>query len=168
MRPGPWGAAPIGAALLSAVLLAAGCSSGSGSGASPSPTPSATSAAASPTATSVVCMNVAALRASLAELGHISVGPNALDKLKKDLTVVKDNLAAVKESAGTEWSAQIDGVQTALSKLQKTLSNLGSQPNAAAAAKAVSTDVAGLTRAGSNLLAAASERCPEATPTPSG
>ncbi len=161
-------AGALGAALLSAVLLAAGCSSGGGSGASAPPTPSATSAAASPTASPVVCMNVAALRASLDELRHLTAGPNALGKLRKDLTAVKADLVAVKESAGTEWSAQISGLQTALSKLQKTLSNLGSQPSAAAAAKAVSTDVAGVTLAGSNLLAAASTRCPEATPTPSG
>jgi hypothetical protein len=158
----------IGAALLSAALLVAGCSSGGGSAASSaSPSTPATSAAASPTASSVVCQNVAALRASLSELSHLSFGPNALDKLKKDVTAVKDNLVAVKESAGTEWSSQISGLQTALSKLQKTLGSLGSQPSATAAAKAVSTDLAGVTLAGSNLLAAASTRCPAASASPS-
>jgi hypothetical protein len=147
----------IGVAVLSAALLAAGCSSGGGS----------TASSASPTGTSVVCQNVTALRASMAELGHLSYGPNALDKLKKDLTAVKDNLVAVKESAGTEWSSQISGLETALSKLQKTLGSLGSQPSATAAAKAVSTDLAGVTLAGSNLLAAASTRCPAASPSPS-
>jgi hypothetical protein len=149
----------IGAALLSALLIA-GCSSGAGSGASPSPTPS------SPTASSVVCQNVAALRTSLHELSHLSFGPSALNKLKTDVTAVKNNLVAVKESAGTEWSSQISGLQTALSKLQKTLSNLSSQPNATAAAKAVSTDLAGVTMAGSNLLAAASTRCPAPAASP--
>jgi len=115
----------------------------------------------------VVCQNVTALRASITELGHLSYGPNALDKLKKDLTAVKDNLVAVKESAGTEWSSQISGLETALSKLQKTLGSLSSQSSAAAAAKAVSNDLAGVTLAASNLLAAASTRCPAASPTPS-
>jgi hypothetical protein len=163
-------AGPLGAALLSAVLLAAGCSSGSGSGASPSPSVSSSSAApsASSAASATVCPKVQALRSSLSELAHISFGPNALTKLKTDLGNVKDSLTALHETAGTEWSSQITALQNALNKLGKTLSNLGSQPSATAAAKAVSTDLAAVTAAGSNLLAAASVRCPEATPTPSG
>lgn len=175
MRPGPLGAAPIGAALLSVVLLATGCSSGAGSGASPSPSvssPSVATSSAAPTASSVasatVCPKVQALRASLADLAHLSFGPNALNKLKTDLGKVSDSLTALHDTAGTEWSSQITALQDALSKLGKTLSNLGSQPSATAAAKAVSTDLAAVTAAGSNLLAAASVRCPEATPTPSG
>jgi hypothetical protein len=161
---------PIGAALLSAVLLTAGCSSGAGSGASPSPTAATSSAAptVSSAASATVCPKVQALRASLAELTHISFGPNALNKLKTDFSQVKADLTALHETAGTEWSSQLTALQDALSKLGKTLSNLGSQPNATAAAKAVSTDLAAVTAAGSNLLAAASVRCPEATPTPSG
>jgi hypothetical protein len=166
MRAGPLGAGPLGAALLSAVLLAAGCSSGSGSGASPSPATSSPSASSA--ASAVICPEVAALRASLSELSHLSFGPNALNKLKTDLSKVKANLVALHDTAGTEWSGQITALSSALNKLGKTLSNLGSQPNATAAAKAVSTDLAAVTAAGSNLLAAASVRCPEATPTPSG
>jgi hypothetical protein len=156
----------IGAALLSGALLGAGCSSGGGSGASPSP--SASPPSASSAASGVICPEVAALRASLSELSHLSFGPNALNKLKTDLGKVKANLVALHDTAGTEWSGQITSLQNALSKLGKTLSNLGSQPSATAAAKAVSTDLAAVTAAGSNLLAAASVRCPEATPTPSG
>ncbi len=171
-------AGPIGAALLSAVLLAAGCSSG-GSGASPatsaassSPATSAASSSAAPSASSAasatVCPKVHALRTSLSELAHLSFGPNALAKLKTDLGNVKDNLTALHQTAGTEWSSQITALQDALSKLGKTLSSLNSQSSATAAAKAVSTDLAAVTAAGSNLLAAASVRCPEASPSPSG
>jgi hypothetical protein len=163
-------AGPLGAALLSAVLLAAGCSSGSGSGASPSPGVASSSAApsASSAASATVCPKVQALRTSLSDLAHLSFGPNALNKLKTDVGKVKDNLTALHETSGTEWSGQITALQNALSKLGKTLSNLGSQPSATAAAKAVSTDLAAVTAAGSNLLAATSVRCPEASPTPSG
>ncbi len=164
-------AGPLGAALLSAVLLlAAGCSSGSGSGASSSPGVASSSAApsASSPASATVCPKVQALRTSLSDLAHLSFGPNALNKLKTDLGNVKDSLTALHETAGTEWSGQITALQSALSKLGRTLSNLGSQPSATAAAKAVSTDLAAVTAAGSSLLAAASVRCPEATPTPSG
>jgi hypothetical protein len=162
MRPGLYGAA-----LLSAVLLAAGCSSGGGSAAG-SPSPSASSPSASSAASATVCPKVAALRSSLSELAHISFSSNALTKLKTDLSHVRDNLTALHETAGTEWSAQITALQDALNKLGKTLSSLNSQSSATAAAKAVSTDLAAVTAAGSNLLAAASVRCPAASPSPSG
>ncbi len=165
-------AGPVAAALLSAVLLAAGCSSGGGSTASsPSATassPSASSPSASSAASATVCPKVAALRSSLSELAHISFSSNALTKLKTDVGNVKDNLTALHETAGTEWSTQINALSAALSKLGKTLSNLGSQSSATAAAKAVSTDLAAVTAAGSNLLGAASVRCPAASPSPSG
>ena len=161
----------MGAALLSAVLLVAGCSSNGGSAAS-SASPATSSSSAAPSASSAasatVCPKVAALRSSLSELAHISFGSNALTKLKTDVGNVKDNLTALHETAGTEWSAQINALSAALSKLGKTLSSLNSQSSATAAAKAVSTDLAAVTAAGSNLLAAASVRCPEASPSPSG
>ncbi len=161
----------MGAALLSAVLLVAGCSSNGGSAAS-SASPATSSSSAAPSASSAasatVCPKVAALRSSLSELAHISFSSNALTKLKTDVGNVKDNLTALHETAGTEWSAQINALSAALSKLGKTLSNLNSQSSATAAAKAVSTDLAAVTAAGSNLLAAASVRCPEASPSPSG
>ncbi len=164
-------AGPVAAALLSAALLVAGCSSGGGSAAS-SASPAASSSSAAPSASSAasatVCPKVAALRSSLSELAHISFSSNALTKLKTDLGNVKDSLTALHETAGTEWSAQITALQTALNKLGKTLSSLNSQSSATAAAKAVSTDLAAVTAAGSNLLAAASVRCPEASPSPSG
>ncbi len=166
MRPGL-----LGAALLSAALLVAGCSSGGGSAAS-SASPATSSSSAAPSASSAasatVCPKVSALRSSLSELAHLSFSSNALTKLKTDLGNVTDSLTALHETAGTEWSAQITALQTALSKLGKTISNLGSQSSATAAAKAVSTDLAAVTAAGSNLLAAASVRCPEASPSPSG
>jgi hypothetical protein len=161
----------MGAALLSAALLVAGCSSGGGSAAS-SASPATSSSSAAPSASSAasatVCPKVAALRSSLSELAHLSFSSNALAKLKTDVSNVKDSLTALHETAGTEWSAQISALSSALDKLGKTISNLGSQSSATAAAKAVSTDLAAVTAAGSNLLAAASVRCPEASPSPSG
>jgi hypothetical protein len=161
----------MGAALLSAALLVAGCSSGGGSAAS-SASPATSSSSAAPSASSAasatVCPKVAALRSSLSELAHLSFSSNALAKLKTDVSNVKDSLTALHETAGTEWSAQISALSSALDKLGKTISNLGSQSSATAAAKAVSTDLAAVTAAGSNLLAAASVRCPEASPRPSG
>jgi hypothetical protein len=160
------------AALLAGALLAAGCSSGGGDPAgSASPrTPASTSAApatTSATASTAVCHDVDALRTSLSQLSHLSFGPNALNKLKADLTKVKDKLAALRARSGTEWRTQINALSAALSKLQKTLGSLNSQPSATAAAKAVSTNLAAVTTAGANLLRTASIRCPEASASPS-
>ncbi|HYV80282.1 MAG TPA: hypothetical protein VE979_19330 [Streptosporangiaceae bacterium] len=156
------------AALLAGVVLAAGCSSSGGSGGGSTPASSSAAPATTPaTASAAVCHDVDALRTSLGQLGSLSYGPNALSKLKTDLTKVKDSLVTLRGTAGTAWRTQIDALSSALSKLQKTLGSLGSQPSATAAAKAVSTDLAAVTTAGANLLRTASIRCPEASSSPS-
>lgn len=156
------------AALLAGALLATGCSSSGGSGGGSTPASSSAAPATTPaTASAAVCHDVDALRTSLGQLGNLSYGPNALSKLKTDLTKVKDNLVTLRGTAGTAWRTQIDALSSALSKLQKTLGSLGSQPSATAAAKAVSTDLAAVTTAGANLLRTASIRCPEASSSPS-
>jgi len=158
------------AVVMSSLLLVAGCSSGYGSGggsASPA-TPASSSAMPPATASAAVCHDVDALRTSLGELKNLTFGPNALSKLKTDLTGVKQNLSALHATAGTAWRTQINALTAALSKLGKTLGSLNSQPSATDAAKAVSADLAAVTTAGSNLLRVASTRCPEATASPSG
>ena len=156
------------AALLASALLAAGCSSSGGAGGGSTPASSSAAPATTPaTAPAAVCHDVDALRTSLGELGNLTNGPNALSKLKTDLTKVKDNLVALRGTAGTTWRTQIDALSSALGKLQKTLGSLGSQPSATAAAKAVSTNLAAVTTAGANLLRTASIRCPEASSSPS-
>jgi len=156
-----------GATLLAATLLAAGCSSAGGSGGGTPASSSAAPASTPATASAAVCRDVHALRTSLGELGNLTYGPNALSKLKTDLTRVKNNLVTLRDTAGTAWRAQIDAMTAALSKLQHTLGSLNSQPSAADAAKAVSTDLAAVTTAGASLLHTASIRCPEASSSPS-
>ena len=151
-----------GACLVAAVaLLGAGCSSGGGTAASsPSSSPSAS-------ASSAICPDVAALRSSMAQVGHLSASGNALGKLKTDLTQVRADVAKLKTDAGTEWQAQIDELNSALVKLQMTLKNIGSQPSPTAAAKAVSTQLAVVTTKAGDLLHKASVRCPSASASPS-
>jgi hypothetical protein len=152
-----------------AALLPAGCSSGPGrAGSSQSPSaPASSSPGAAVGASSAICQAVTAVRASLAELSHITPGANALGKLKTDLGNVKTSLVTLKTTAGTQWQSRIGALTSALSKMQKTLTSLGSQPSATAAAQAVSTDLAAVTSAGSDLLRTASVRCPKATSSPS-
>lgn len=145
-----------------AVLLGTGCSSGGSSGGS--------SAASSPSSSpsSAVCPDVAALRSALAQVGHLSATGDALDKLKTDLTRVRADVTRLRTDAGGEWKTEIDELNSALVKLQMTLTNIGSQPSATAAAKAVSTQLATVTTKASDLLAKASVRCPSASASPSG
>ena len=143
-------------------LLGAACSSGGGSPAS-SPSPSA-----SASASAAVCTDVAALRSSVAEIGHLSANASALAKLKTDVARIRANLDALRATASSQWHAQIDALTSSLSTLQKTLTNLGSQSSPVAAAKAVSTDLAAVTSDASSLLRAASTRCPSASASPTG
>jgi prefoldin subunit 5 len=110
---------------------------------------------------------VAALRSAMAQVGHLTASGDALDKLKTDVARVRADVARLRTDAGTEWKAQIDELNSALARLQTTLKNIGSQPSATAAATAVSTQLAAVTTKASNLLAAASERCPSASASPS-
>jgi hypothetical protein len=151
-----------GACLAAAVaLLGTGCSSGGGTAASsPSSSPSSS-------ASSAICPDVTALRQSITELGHLSAGSDALAKLQTDVANVKTSLDTLRTAAGAVWKTQINDLDAALSKLGKTLSSLGSQPSATAAAAAVSTGLAGVTSSASDLLRAASVRCPGAPASPS-
>jgi hypothetical protein len=143
-------------------LLGAGCSSGGNSGGS--------SAASSPSASpsSVVCADAAALRSSLAQVGHLSASAGALDKLKTDLTRVRADLTRLRTDAGSEWKTQIDELSAALATLQTTLKNINNQPSATAAAQAVSTQLAAVTTKAGDLLHKVSTRCPAASASPSG
>ena len=146
------------AAAAAAALLGAGCSSSGGSSAATSPSASPSSA---------VCPDVAALRSAIAQVGHLSVSADALDKLKTDLTRVRADVARLRTDAGGEWKTEIDELNSALVKLEMTLKNIGSQPSATAAATAVSTQLAAVTTKASDLLRKASVRCPGASASPS-
>jgi chromosome segregation ATPase len=110
---------------------------------------------------------VTALRAAMAEVGHLSFSGNALDKLKTDVTRVRADVARLRADAGTEWKTQTDALNSALARLQTTLKNLGQQPSATAAATAVSTELATVTTKAADLLHEASTRCPATSASPS-
>ena len=122
----------------------------------------------SASASSAVCADVAALRSSVAEIGHLSANASALAKLKTDVARIRANLDTLRTEASSQWHAQIDALSSSLSTLRKTLTNLGSQSSPVAAAKAVSTDLAAVTSDASSLLRAASTRCPSASASPAG
>ena len=132
-------------------------------------TPAAsTPAASTPTASpaSALCQDVAALRASLDMLKHVTVGKGTVNEIKSDLADVKTKLGAVKTELHGQWQAQVSALEDALAKLQAAVNDLASNFSASTVSGTVSA-LRGVAAAGSNLLAALSKQCPSASPSPS-
>jgi hypothetical protein len=127
-------------------------------------TPAASTPAASPA--SVLCQDVAALRASLDKLKHVTVGKGTVDEIKADLADVKAKLGAVKTELHGQWQAQVSALEDSLAKLQAAVNDLASNFSASTISNTVSA-LRGVAAAGSNLLAALSKQCPSASPSPS-
>ena len=127
-------------------------------------TPAASTPAASPA--SVLCQDVAALRASLDKLKHVTVGKGTVDEIKADLADVKAKLGVVKTELHGQWQAQVSALEDSLAKLQAAVNDLASNFSASTISGTVSA-LRGVAAAGSNLLAALSRQCPSASPSPS-
>ena len=146
---------------------AAGASGGATSAAPSSPgatSPAASTPAASPV--SALCQDVAALRASLDKLKHVTVGKGTVNEIKADLADVKAKLGAVKTELHGQWQAQVSALEDSLAKLQAAVSDLASNFSASTVSATVSA-LRGVAAAGSNLLAALSKQCPSGSPSPS-
>ena len=164
----------VGTVALAAGLVTVACGSSSTSsgaaGASSSTTSAAPSslAASTPAASpaSVLCQDVAALRASLDKLKHVTVGKGTVDEIKADLADVKAKLGVVKTELHGQWQAQVSALEDSLAKLQAAVNDLASNFSASTISGTVSA-LRGVAAAGSNLLAALSKQCPSASPSPS-
>ena len=146
---------------------AAGASSSTTS-AAPSSLAASTPAASTPTASpaSALCQDVAALRASLDKLKHVTVGKGTVDEIKADLADVEAKLGVVKTELHGQWQAQVSALEDSLAKLQAAVNDLASNFSASTISGTVSA-LRGVAAAGSNLLAALSQQCPSASPSPS-
>lgn len=157
------------AAVAVLMMLTAGCGSSSGSSAASTPSPAAStpSPAASSTATAnaLICQDVDALRTSLTNLTHVKVEKGASAALTADLNDVKANLTTLAGDAGGQWNAQISGLKTALSALQKAVTGLG---NGTGSVTNVVTALVGVKNSAQDLLTAAGQRCPSPSPSASG
>jgi len=151
-------------------LLVAACSSGGTSGAATTPaatsSPASAAASAAPTATSALCQDVAALRASVDKLKHVTIGRGTADELKADVADVQTKLSAVKTQAHGQAQAQISAMEDSIAKLQSAVKTLTSNFSASAVSGTVSA-VRGVAASASSLLGALSKQCPSATASPS-
>ena len=163
-----WKAVPI--ALATGLLVVACSSGGTSPGAASTPTaassPASPAASATPTATSALCQDVAALRASVDKLKHVTIGAGTVDELKADVADVQTKLTAVKTEAHGQAQAQISAMEDSIAKLQSAVKTLTSNFSVSAVPGAVSA-LRGVAASASSLLGALSKSCPSATASPS-
>ena len=117
---------PVTARLLLLVLACFALAACGGSGddandAAPATTaaPSGTTAAASP-----ACADAAALKASVAELDQLDPPEAGKAGTLAALQKVRDNLTALKASAGTEWGSQVTELDSAINAFQATIAGI--------------------------------------------
>jgi hypothetical protein len=100
------------------------------------------------------------VRTSLKELEQVKVSKGSGAVLAADLRNVQTALQALGSSAGSQWSAQISGTETALTQLHSAVTSLRSQPSVSAVA-AVATAMGAVSTAGTALTASLTTKCPD-------
>ncbi len=146
-------------------LLAAGCGSGGATSSTP-PSAASSSATASPadsSSNSVLCTDAAALRASLDKLRQVRVGAGTVNEITADLNGVKTALTTFTNNARGQWQTQTSSLDSALTKLKTSVSNLVAHPGVSSASAVVAA-LGEVNTAAQNLLAAVNTSCPAASP----
>jgi hypothetical protein len=117
---------PVPARLLLATLACLVVAACGGSGDDTGSAASVTTAAATTTtaAASPACADAAALKASVAELDQLDPPDAGKTGTLAALQKVRDNLTALKASAGTEWGPQVQELDAAINEFQTTLSGV--------------------------------------------
>jgi len=153
----PWWQAA--AVALGAGLLVAACSSGSTTSGAGSAASSAAATSAAPSATSALCQDAAALRASIDTLTHVHVGQGMGDEIKSDLADVKAKLATFTAQVHGEWQSETSALSASLGKVQTAVSNLTSNPSASTVSATVGA-LRDVSAAAGSLLSAIGTKCP--------
>jgi hypothetical protein len=117
---------PVTARLLLLVLACSALAACGGSGDDAPDAAPATTAAASGTtaAASPACADAAALKASVAELDQLDPPEAGKAGTQAALQKVRDNLTALKASAGTEWGSQVTELDGAINAFQATIAGV--------------------------------------------
>jgi hypothetical protein len=149
------------------LALLAGCTSSSTSpGGTSTAAPSSSSPAAASPSSSVLCADVAALRASLDQLTHVNVQAGAATEISSDIQNVKAALTKLVNDAHGRWQAQTSALSAALDQLKTAAQDLTASPSGSTVS-AVAAALGQVKRAAQDLLAAAGRDCPSASPSSS-
>ena len=149
------------------LALLAGCASSSTSpGGASSAAPSSSSPAAGSPSSSVLCADIAALRASLNQLTHVTVQAGMADEIQSDLQNVKAALTKLVNDAHGRWQEQTSALSAALATLQTAVGSLRASPGVSSVS-AVTAALGQVRKAAQDLLAAAGRECPSASPSSS-
>ena len=149
------------------LALLAGCASSSTSpGGTSSAAPSSSSPAAASPSSSVLCADIAALRASLNQLTHVTVQAGMADEIQSDLQNVKAALTKLVNDAHGRWQEQTSALSAALATLQTAVGSLRASPGVSSVS-AVTAALGQVRKAAQDLLAAAGRECPSASPSSS-
>src|SRR5215207_2392683 len=120
--------APIPARLLllaMACLVVAACGGSGGDDTSGTAAATTTTAASGTTAAaSPACADAAALKASMAELDGLDPPEAGKAGTQAALQKVRDDLTALKASAGTEWGSQVTELDGAINAFQATIAGV--------------------------------------------
>jgi hypothetical protein len=116
---------PVTARLLLLVLACFALAACGGSGDDANDAAPATTAASGTTAAaSPACADAAALKASVAELDQLDPPEAGKAGTQAALQKVRDNLTALKASAGTEWGSQVTELDGAINAFQATIAGV--------------------------------------------
>ena len=155
----------LGAAVLvtGGVVLLGACSSGngnaSGSGGTSHPTTHSASPASSMSVSAATCQHAASLRTSLENLTHLQLNASASTQIRKDLTNISTQLAAIKASGSGELSAQLSSLSNSLNKVEKAAKNMSSPPTGSQV-QAILTALGGLKSNSKATVDALKSACP--------
>jgi len=150
------------------LALLAGCASSStspGGTSSASPSSSSPAAAASPSS-SVLCADIAALRASLDQLTHVTVQSGMGNEITSDIQSVKAALTKLVNDARGKWQTQTSALSAALDQLKTAAQDLTASPGGSTVS-AVAAALGQVKRAAQDLLTTAGTQCPSASPSAS-
>ena len=118
------------------------------------------SSASTTATTDPVCADAQALQSSVANLKDVDLVAEGTNGATAAVSAVKDDFAAVKESAGDKLQPQVQDVQDAIDKMETAVDNIDSD-GAAAALEAVSK----VASSASTLVGSLEDGCGSSTTT---
>jgi hypothetical protein len=108
----------------------------------------------SSSSTPTYCDNINSLKQSVKAVSDVNVAQNGTSALESALTEVKDNFAAVDESASEQFASQTSQLKSSVDQFTSTAQNVRGSPSTAGVAQ-LKTDAQAVRAATNELVTAA-------------